>query len=90
MQHEDLARHYKPDREVYLSAAEFLGLNTEEVMMVAAHVGDLGAARNLGLRTGFIHRPNEYGPTRTADNARPADFDVVSSDMLDLAAKLGA
>src|SRR5712691_2548081 len=86
----ELARHYKPDREVYLSAAEFLGLKTEEVMMVAAHVGDLGAARNLGLRTGFIHRPKEYGPTRTADNASPGDFDVVSSDMLDLAAKLGA
>ena len=26
----ELARHYKPDREVYLSAAEFLGLKTEE------------------------------------------------------------
>ena len=86
----ELARHYKPDREVYLSAAEFLGLKTEEVMMVAAHAGDLGAARNLGLRTGFIHRPNEYGPTRTADNAKPGDFDVVSNDLLDLAAKLGA
>src|SRR5207247_2882931 len=84
------ARHYKPDREVYLSAAEFLGLKTEEGMMVAAHVGDLGAARNLGLRTGFIHRPNEYGPTRTADKASSGDFDVVSSDMQDLAAKLGA
>ena len=86
----ELARHYKPDREVYLSAAEFLGLKTEEVMMVAAHASDLGAARNLGLRTGFIHRPNEYGPARTADNAKPGDFDVVSSDMRDLAAKLGA
>jgi 2-haloacid dehalogenase len=59
-------------------------------MMVAAHVGDLRAARDLGLRTGFIHRPNEYGPTRTADKANPGDFDVVSNDMLDLAAKLGA
>ena len=41
----ELARHYKPDREVYLSAAEFLGLKTEEVMMCAAHIGDLKAAR---------------------------------------------
>ena len=44
----ELARHYKPDREVYLSAAEFLGLKTEEVMVVAAHVGDLGDARPAG------------------------------------------
>jgi 2-haloacid dehalogenase len=58
-------------------------------MMVAAHVGDLTAAKALGLRTTFIHRPDEYGPTRAADKATSGDFDVVSSDMVDLAAKLG-
>jgi hypothetical protein len=42
------------------------------------------------LRTGFIHRPNEYGPTRKADDAKQGDFDVVSSGMLDLASRLGA
>ncbi len=47
----ELARHYKPDREVYLSAADFLGVKVPEVMMVAAHMGDLRAARELGLRT---------------------------------------
>jgi 2-haloacid dehalogenase len=85
----ELVRHYKPDREVYLSAADFLGVKPPEVMMVAAHVGDLRAARELGLRTGFIHRPNEYGPTRQPDKANPGDFDVVSSSMTDLASKLG-
>ena len=86
----ELARHYKPDREVYLSAADFLGVKVPEVMMVAAHMGDLRAARELGLRTGFIYRPNEYGPTRQADKANPGDFDVVSTSMLDLASKMGA
>ena len=86
----ELVRHYKPDSEVYLSAADFLGIKPEEVMMVAAHVGDLRAARELKLRTGFIYRPNEYGPGRQADKANPGDFDVVSSDMIDLAVKLGA
>jgi 2-haloacid dehalogenase len=85
----ELVRHYKPDPEVYTSAADFLGVGRPEVMMVAAHANDLKAARESGLRTGFIHRPNEYGPTRQADNANPGDFDVVSKDMLDLAAKLG-
>jgi len=42
------------------------------------------------LRTGFIHRPKEYGPSRKADDAKPADFDVVSSSILDLATQLGA
>jgi 2-haloacid dehalogenase len=86
----ELARHYKPDREAYLTAVDLLELKPEEVMMCAAHSGDLMAARSFGLRTGFIHRPDEYGPTRKADDAKPGDFDVVSTDMLDLAKQLGA
>jgi 2-haloacid dehalogenase len=90
----ELARHYKPDREAYLTAVELLSLKPEEVMMTAAHRSDLAAARSFGLSTGFIHRPNEYGdsPTsvRTADSAKEGDFDVVSDDMLDLAARMGA
>jgi len=46
----ELARHYKPDREVYLTAAALLGLKPEDVMMAAAHIYDLNAARNYGLR----------------------------------------
>jgi 2-haloacid dehalogenase len=86
----ELARHYKPDREAYLTAVSLLELKPEEVMMCAAHSGDLMSARSFGLRTGFIHRPNEYGPTRKADDAKQGDFDVVSTGMLDLASKLGA
>jgi 2-haloacid dehalogenase len=86
----ELAKHYKPDREAYLTAASLLELQPEEVMMCAAHRGDLMSARSFGLRTGFVHRPNEYGPTRKADDARPEDFDVVSADIMDLALQLGA
>lgn len=86
----ELAKHYKPDREAYLTAVDLLELKPEEVMMCAAHSGDLKAARSSGLRTGFIHRPLEYGPTRNADDAKPGDFDVVSSSILDLATKLEA
>ncbi len=50
-------RHYKPDGEAYLTAVELLGLTPAEVMMCAAHIGDLSSARDAGLRTGFIHRP---------------------------------
>lgn len=86
----ELARHYKPDRESYLTAVELLTLKPEEVMMVAAHRNDLDAARSFGLRTGFIHRPKEHGPGGPADKAQPKDYDAVASDMLDLASKLGA
>src|SRR5229473_5332578 len=89
----ELARHYKPDREVYLTAVDLLELKPGEVMMVAAHIQDLDAAHNLGLRTGFVYRPAEYGPAsrvRHADKASPGQFDVVAKDIIDLAAQLGA
>jgi len=84
----ELFRHYKPDREVYLGAAELLGCRPSEVMMVAAHVGDLKAAWASGLRTAFVSRPNEYGPNGKADTADGEQFDVTAVDLLDLAEKL--
>ncbi len=88
----ELARHYKPDREVYISAYYYLDLKPEQVMMCAAHAEDLKAARSNGLRTGFIYRPNEYGhgPVGVPDKAKPGDFDVVAVSMIDLAQRLGA
>ena len=86
----ELVRHYKPDREVYLSAANFLDLQPAEVMMVAAHLGDLRAAKGLGLRTGFVVRPDEYGPTRKPDLAPDSSVDVSAKDFNDLARQLGA
>jgi len=84
----ELFHHYKPDREVYLGAADLLGCKPGEVMMVAAHVGDLKAARACGLHTGFIPRPNEYGPSGKADTPGDEPFDVTALDLLDLAQKL--
>ena len=85
----ELARHYKPDPEVYRTAAELLSLDPEKVTMVAAHRSDLDAARSCGLRTAFLYRPDEFGPGSQADQAAPGEFDVVANDLLDLATQLG-
>jgi 2-haloacid dehalogenase len=87
----DLVQHYKPDREMYLSAPFYLDLKPDEVMMCAAHAADLQAARSYGLRTGFIYRPNEFGggPVGVPDKAKPGDFDVVSMSIIDLAQQMG-
>jgi len=85
----ELARHYKPDREVYLMAATLLGLEPDEVMMTAAHRDDLEAARSFGLKTAFISRPLEFGTERKADTASQGEFDVVAESIIDLAQKLG-
>jgi 2-haloacid dehalogenase len=88
----DLVQHYKPDRETYMSAPFYLDLKPEEVMMCAAHGADLQAARSCGLRTGFIYRPNEYGggPVGVPDKAKPGDFDVVSTSIIDLSQQMNA
>lgn len=86
----ELAGHYKPDREVYLTAASLLGLQPGEVMMAAAHRDDLEAARSFGLGTAFISRPLEFGPEGKPDTVSEGDFDIVAEDIIDLAEKLGA
>jgi len=84
----ELFRHYKPDSAVYLGAADLLGLHPEEVMMVAAHNGDLQAANAVGMATAFVSRPTEYGAQQTTD-LDPAPFvDVTARDFNDLADKL--
>ena len=85
----ELVRHYKPDHEVYESAAHFLNLPRGEVMMVAAHLGDLRAAKAVGLTTGFVTRPFEYGPQGKPDLKADASVDVSATDFNDLARQLG-
>ncbi len=58
----ELFHHYKPDREAYLGCADLLGVAPDELMLVAAHPGDLRAARDAGLKTAYVDRPLEYGP----------------------------
>jgi len=85
----ELARHYKPDREVYQSAADILDVKPADVMMVAAHLGDLRAAKQVGLRTAFVTRPKEYGPDGKPDLKADGIADVSATDFNDLAKQLG-
>jgi 2-haloacid dehalogenase len=86
----ELARHYKPDPEVYQSAADFLDLKPAEVMMVAAHSGDLRAAAEVGLKTAFVVRPQEFGPEGKPDLKPATRVDVSATDFNDLAGQMGA
>jgi 2-haloacid dehalogenase len=86
----ELVRHYKPDHEVYESAADFLNLARGEVMMVAAHLGDLRAAKAAGLKTAFVTRPLEFGPAGKPDLKADASVDLSAVDFNDLARQLGS
>jgi 2-haloacid dehalogenase len=86
----ELFHHYKPDREAYLGCADLLGVAPEELMLVAAHPGDLKAARAAGLKTGFVDRPLEHGPAGEPNRVESGEFDFVAADFVDLAEQLGA
>ncbi|ALZ85660.1 haloacid dehalogenase [Pseudomonas oryzihabitans] len=83
----DLFRRYKPAAEVYLGACALLDLQPEQVMLCAAHNGDLQAAKELGLATAFIQRPREKGSASGEVSA--GGWDIDASDLQDLADQLG-
>ena len=84
----DVSRAYKPTPHAYTAPAALLGLDPGEVMLAAAHNGDLAAARGAGLATGFIARPAEYGPGGPADTAPADTWDVAAESITDLARQL--
>jgi 2-haloacid dehalogenase len=86
----ELAKHYKPDPEVYQTTADLLGLPPNQVMMVAAHHHDLRGAQGVGFKTAFVPRPKEYGPDRVPDSTPDPSFDLVATDFNNLSSKLGA
>ena len=87
----ETSRAYKPKPEAYLASCRHLGLAPQDVLMVAAHNGDLKAAKEQGLRTAFVPRPTEHGPGQAIDLAAdPSCVDLPAEDFVDLAEKLAA
>jgi len=85
----ETARAYKPMPEAYLAAARLLNVEPGQVMLVAAHNGDLAAAAACGLATGFVARPTEYGPHQKVDFKAERDWDVVADSFVAVAEAMG-
>ena len=82
----DIFEKYKTDEYVYKKACQYLDLNPNQVMLVAAHEGDLNAAKKLGLKTAYVNRPLEYSDV--PDINKPTDYDYSATDFIDLYKKL--
>jgi 2-haloacid dehalogenase len=85
----ETAQAYKPLPQAYLRTCALLNLKPAEVMLVAAHNGDLAAAAAVGMATGFVARPTEYGPLQRVDFKAEGAWWVIAADFGDLATKLG-
>ena len=82
-------RRYKPHPVTYLGVAKTFDYAPGEVMMAAAHHGDLEQARNCGLRTAYIERPFEYGRSNPKPVAPWDANDLHTRSIVDLADQLG-
>ena len=85
----ELARRYKRDLECYRYNVALLDRPLSKVMMVAAHPGELEAVSRIGMKTAFVHRPNEFG-----DHGQSLPFDqhvdLACNSIDELATALGA
>jgi 2-haloacid dehalogenase len=63
----EFTRSYKPDPATHLGTVAALGLEPNEVCLVAAHHDDLAVARGVGMQTAFVDRPQEYGGAPAPD-----------------------
>jgi 2-haloacid dehalogenase len=86
----ELAHSFKPSPSVYQLAVDYLGFRPDEIMMVACHKYDLKGAKAFGFWTAFLPRPLEFGPGATVSTSPEPYIDVMATDLVDLAAKLGA
>lgn len=84
----ELARSYKPEPVVYLTALRLLDVEPREAGMVAAHPSDLEAAAALGLRPIFVRRPLEWGPLASPPDDPALDGLVVADNLVELAHEL--
>jgi 2-haloacid dehalogenase len=85
----EVFRAYKPDPATYLGVARVFDVAPGEVMLVAAHHEDLGGARGCGLRTAYIERPLEFGPSQPKDVSPRRENDYHAANLMVLADELG-
>lgn len=81
----EVFRKYKPDPGTYRGVAQVFDVDPAQVLMVAAHQDDLQHARAAGLKTAYIERPREFGPSQSKEVSPHPDNTLHAKDFLELA-----
>jgi 2-haloacid dehalogenase len=85
----DIVQTYKPMPALYDSAPRLLDLKPSQVMMVACHTWDLDHAKERGLQTAYVRRPDEYGPGAAISKPPAETYDLQVGSFVELAEALG-
>ncbi len=78
----EMVGQFKPHPSVYRFASNSLGLEPDEIMMVASHSFDILGARHSGFRGAYVNR---YDLPYDESEYRP---DIITKDFKDLCIKL--
>jgi len=81
----EVFRKYKPDPATYLGVVQVFDVRADEVMLVAAHQDDLAHARAAGLKTAYIERSLEFGPSQPKDVSPNPQNTLHAKDFIELA-----
>lgn len=81
---------YKPHAGAYQTAARWLNLPPQAILMVACHNFDLNAAHGAGMRTAFVRRPDEWGPAGPPDPDPNMAYDFIEDGFDGLLASVQA
>ena len=85
----EFLERYKTDARAYQQAAELLRLEPPEVMMVAAHTGDLMGAKTAGLKTAYVYQDDWMTERSIREPVHDLDnFDISAKDFNELVEKL--
>jgi len=80
--------YYKPSLQAYLKGISLLGLRPAETLMVAAHTGDLAAARTTGMHTAYVSVPEEDNLAEGFGQPSDTTFDIEANDFEALCKRL--
>jgi 2-haloacid dehalogenase len=80
---------YKTLPGAYRTAARWLDLPPERIMLVSTHNNDIRAARASGFHTAFVYRPAEWADISSKDPEPGDAVEIVATDLVDLADRLG-
>lgn len=71
----EMVHRFKPHASVYVAAARSLGVDTSDLVMVAAHDWDVAGAMAAGCDGVFVSRPGQiYSPSLHAPTLRVSDI----------------
>jgi 2-haloacid dehalogenase len=75
---------YKTRPAAYATAARWLDLPPDRIMLVSTHNNDIRAARAHGFRTAFLYRPHEWFDIPSRDPEPGDAAELVARDLADL------